>query len=251
MDVSLGAYPYVSSSSTIASGVITGGLVAIKNIGCVVGVVKSFATRIGKGPFPSEIKDKKIIEQLKNPVEHSEHKKLSLVKPKEETLSHIISKVTKEVPTKKDVEKDVETLILPTETKLTDHKHNQRYGWLDLVMLRQSILINGINCMVITHLDHLDDLDEIYMCYDYVIDGVNYDYLPPVASKAAKIVPRYMKFEGWKKCTRGVRHFSDLPQNARNYLNKVSALAGVPISYVSVGEDNSEIIPHKHDLIPL
>ena len=202
-DVSLGNYPYVSPSSTCASGVCVGAGVPPKAITYVVAVVPCHATAPLSCPFPTEIKDEKIIEELKK--------------------SH---------------------------EKTCNDSNNQRYGWIDLVQVRQMILLNGVDSLAITKLDSLDNFDEIKICYDYLIGEKHYDSLPTLISDAKKIKPHYITMPGWKTSTQKITKFSELPENARAFIKKIEVLTGTPISYISVGPDRKQMIV-MNDLLPL
>lgn len=202
LDVSMGSYPYVSSSSTIAAGICTGAGVGPTMICHTLGIVQCYTTCIGDGPFPAEIKDKEVLKRLKKAHES----------------------YCEDIP-------------------------EMRYGWVDLVAIREAILLNGIDSLIISKLDELDTLDEIKICYDYVVDGVNYDYIPPNVDKAKKIIPRYMTIPGWKKCTGNAKHFTHLPEEARAFVKKIESLAGIPVSYISVGPQRDQMILYN-DLLP-
>ena len=128
---------------------------------------------------------------------------------------------------------------------------NMRYGWIDLVWLRESILMNGIDSLVLSKLDELDNVEDIYVCYDYIVDGKPLDYFPSSRAMAKKIKPVFLKLPGWKgECTSTVKKYADLPSNAKNFIAKLESYFGVPISYVSVGPNRSQMIMIK-DLLPL
>jgi len=252
LDVTLGSYPYVSSSSTTASGVCCGAGVGPSRIGHTLGVVKAYATCPGQGtPLPSFIKDKKVIEKLTEATKDS-HKKLYVFGDDED----VIGKDLEHLFEKKEVEKTEESSkkVNSNEEKKSEEEmqsfHKKRFGWIDLVMVREAIWINGIDSLAITRLDDLDDLDEIYICYDYILNGKNIDYLPPRVSDARKVVPRFMKVPGWKSSTKNARKLSQLPEKARHYVKKIEQLCNVPVSYISVGPDSKQTIL-VNDLLPL
>ncbi len=206
LDLTMGSYPYVSSSSTTAAAMCVGAGVGPgpSRIGHVLGVVQAYNTVVGPGPLPAEIKDQVVLKKLREA-----HKSYC-----------------EEIP-------------------------GLRYGWIDLVLIRQAILINGIDSLVISKLDELDTLDEIKICYDYVIDGKNYDYLPPNIAMAKKIEPRYMTLPGWKKQTdKSIKNFSKLHQNAKAFVKKIEQLSCVPVSHVSIGPERHHMI-EVNDLLPL
>lgn len=202
LDVSLGSYPYVSSSSTTASGVCTGAGVGPSRIGKTVLVVPAYVTCHSVGPLPTEIKDESIVKSLQ--VAHS-----------------------KSCP-----------------------NYSQRYGWIDLVQVRHTVMINGVDSLIITKLDDFDDMDEIKLCYDYLIGEKHYDAMPALISEAKKIKAHLITMPGWKTSIKNITKFSDLPENARAFIKKIEILTGTPISYVSVGPDRKQMIM-LNDLLPL
>ena len=195
LDVDHGTYPYVTSSNTVASSAATGSGCGPNSINYVLGITKAYTTRVGEGPFPTELKN-----------EIGEH----------------LGSVGKEFGT------------------VTSRK--RRCGWLDAVLVRQSIKISGINGIALTKLDVLDQLDEIKMCVAYDLDGKKIDYLPATLEDQIKIKPIYKIFEGWKTSTKGIKDFKNLPENAKNYLSEVEKFIGIKISSISTGPERNETI---------
>ena len=195
LDVDHGTYPYVTSSNTVASSAATGSGCGPNSVNYVLGITKAYTTRVGEGPFPSELKN-----------EIGEH----------------LGSVGKEFGT------------------VTSRK--RRCGWLDAVLVRQSIKISGINGIALTKLDVLDQLDEIKMCVAYDLDGKKIDYLPATLEDQIKIKPIYKIFEGWKTSTKGIKDFKNLPENAKNYLSEVEKFIGIKISSISTGPERNETI---------
>lgn len=122
------------------------------------------------------------------------------------------------------------------------YKKEYQYGWIDLVMIRQSVMINGIDCLAFNGLHLLDDLDEIKMCIDYDLDGRHLDFPPPAIEDQKRVVPHYIVFPGWKTSTKNARTFTDLPQEARIFIKQLESLAGVPIAIISVGQEPHEMV---------
>lgn len=236
LDVGLGTVPFVSPSSTTVQGALVGSGIAIKRVGEVIGVVKAYGTRSGKGPFPTEIKDPVILDNFKKTIQKNfkDRSEVSVIKYDTRTIPFLSAS--------NELEKNCETLC--------ECDRDMRFGWLDLILVREAILINGIDTLALTMLDNLDDFEEIFVCYDYVLDGVNLDHLPPLAEDAARVKPRYMKFKGWKTSTQNIKKFSDLPEEARYFVKKIEMLCNnTPINYISVGPDNSQIIVVQESLI--
>jgi len=111
----------------------------------------------------------------------------------------------------------------------------RRCGWLDIVSLKHSIRVNGIQKIAVTKLDVLDELDEIPVCVGYELDGRPLRSMPTDDSSLTRSRPRYRTLKGWKTETSDIRRYKDLPARARTYLETVSRLLGVPITMVSVG----------------
>ncbi len=195
LDVDHGTYPFVTSSNTVASSAATGSGCGPNSINYVLGITKAYTTRVGEGPFPTELKN-----------EIGEH----------------LGKIGKEFGT------------------VTSRK--RRCGWLDGVLVRQSIKISGINGIALTKLDVLDELDEIKMCIAYDLDGKKINYLPATVEDQVKIKPIYKSFKGWKTSTKGIKDFKDLPDNAKNYLAEVEKFIETKISSISTGPERKETI---------
>jgi adenylosuccinate synthase len=122
----------------------------------------------------------------------------------------------------------------------------RRCGWLDMAALRRSLQLNGVNGLCITKLDVLDGIEEIRIGTGYRVDGAPLALLPSGADEVAACVPVYETLPGWAETTVGVRSFDRLPENARAYLERIEALAGVPIAMVSTGPDRDETILRHH-----
>ena len=111
----------------------------------------------------------------------------------------------------------------------------RRCGWFDLPALKYSIRINGIQKLVITKLDVLDDFDEILVCTGYQKDGIALKHFPTDAQTLEKVQLIYKSFYGWKEKISDVKRYKDLPIRARKYIDAISRLAGIPVWLVSVG----------------
>ena len=102
-----------------------------------------------------------------------------------------------------------------------------------------SCFVNGLDCLAITKLDVLDELDEIQVCTAYELEGEEIDYFPTNSDDLKKCKPIYKKLKGWQCSTADCRKLSDLPQNAMNYLRFLAELMEVPIAIVSLGAKRS------------
>jgi adenylosuccinate synthase len=203
LDIDHGTYPYVTSSNTTAGGCAAGSGVGPCHIDYVLGITKAYATRVGAGPFPSELFDD--VGQHLADVGH---------------------------------EKGATT------------GRDRRCGWLDMVALKRACWINSITGLCLTKLDVLDGLETIRLCVAYKRDGISVDILPLSADEFDGCEPQYIDMPGWKDSTMGITDFDALPENAKNYINKVESLAGVPIDIISTGPDRVETII-KRDLFKL
>ena len=188
LDVDHGTYPFVTSSSPTSGGACTGLGIPPTAINSVVGVVKAYSTRVGNGPFPTEL------------------------------------------------ENEVGELLRKTggEYGATTGRP-RRCGWLDLVSLRYSIRINGIQKIAITKLDVLDEFDEIRVCTHYRVNGKNIENFPTDLRTLALVEPVYRVFKGWKTKTSAVRSYSRLPARARAYIESFASGLGTKVWMVSVG----------------
>ncbi len=193
LDIDYGSYPFVTSSSTTVGGVCTGLGVAPSKIGHVYGIFKAYCTRVGSGPFPTELFD-----------ETSE---------KIRQVGHEFGAVT---------------------------GRPRRCGWLDLVALKYTVMIDGVTDLIMMKSDCLDDFETIKVCTSYKVDGVETDQVP--FDIAAKIDPVYTEFPGWKKDLTGIRKESELPQEFKNYIKFMEDYLGVPISIISLGPDREATI---------
>ena len=193
LDIDYGSYPFVTSSSTTVGGVCTGLGVAPSKIGHVYGIFKAYCTRVGSGPFPTELFDE--------------------TGEKIRQVGHEFGAVT---------------------------GRPRRCGWLDLVALKYTVMIDGVTDLIMMKSDCLDDFETIKVCTSYKVDGVETDQVP--FDIAAKIKPVYTEFPGWKKDLTEIRKESELPQEFKNYIKFMEDYLGVPISIISLGPDREATI---------
>lgn len=118
----------------------------------------------------------------------------------------------------------------------------RRVGWLDTVVLRHARRVNGLTEMALTKLDILSGFDELAICTGYEVDGRRIDYLPGDLGQLRRARPVYERLPGWQEDVTGARTPSDLPANARRYIDFVAEAAGVPISLVSVGPARDQVV---------
>lgn len=273
-DLSFGAYPYVSSSSTSAAGILTGAGVGPHGPTTIVGVVPAYITALGGAPLATEMKD--LFE-----MPHNVSQRVTLFpQQQQESLrkkyTTIVESCTLDSAT---IKKSIEGLIAffkeiglpgnnPLYNEKTLQKHvedtayrikieavhtathqelpdNVRYGWIDMVMIREAILLNSIDSLVLTKLDTLDDFDEIKICIDYKVGNKTYDYMPSLVDNSKNIEPVYITMKGWKKSTSAIKKFSQLPPEARDFIQRIHTVTSTPISYISVGPNPDQIIPYE------
>ncbi len=195
LDLDHGTYPYVTSSNPIAGGACVGAGVGPTTIDRVIGVAKAYTTRVGEGPFPTELND------------------------------------------------DVGQLLGDKGAEFgTTTGRRRRCGWFDAVIGRYAVRINGLDCLAVTKLDVLDELESIKVCVAYEIDGETCNHFPTNASQFANCKPIYKTLPGWQQSTTGCRSLSDLPQKALTYLKYMAELMKVPIAIVSVGPSRDQTI---------
>ena len=199
LDIDHGTYPFVTSSNTVAAAASTGTGIGPRNLDYILGIVKAYATRVGAGPFPTELFDKA-----------GEH----------------LARVGDEFGA---------TTGRP-----------RRCGWFDAVALRRSIINSSVSGLCVTKLDVLDELESIQICVGYEIDGEPVDGFPVIADRFAQCEPVYEAMPGWQESTIGVTSLENLPENARRYLERIEALAGVPVDIISTGPDREQTIIKQH-----
>ena len=195
LDIDHGTYPFVTSSSSTSGGAVIGTGVPPTSIGAVIGVSKAYCTRVGEGPFPTELKD-----------------------------------ATGQMLRDRGREYGAVT------------GRPRRCGWMDLVLLRYSAMINGISWLVITKLDVLDELAEISVCTGYKINGKPACEVPPQASGFEQIEPVYTKLPGWQTSTLGITSYEKLPPRAKQYLAFLEKETGAKIGMISTGPDRDQTI---------
>ena len=204
LDVDHGTYPFVTSSNTTGGFAATGTGLGPRSFDYVLGIVKAYTTRVGAGPFPTELFD-----------EYGEH--LSRV-------GHEFGAVT---------------------------GRKRRCGWFDAVALRRSIIHSSVSGLCLTKLDVLDGLDTLQICVGYRLSkeggtGAVSQEPPLFADAFADVEPVYEEMPGWKESTIGVTSYGALPVNARKYLERLQALAGIPIDIISTGPDRDQTIVLRH-----
>ncbi len=205
LDIDHGTYPFVTSSNCIAGAVCAGSGVGPQMLHYVLGITKAYTTRVGSGPFPTELYD---------------------------------------AAEKQD----------PIGKQLADRGcefgattgRARRCGWFDAAALKRSIQINGVSGLCVTKLDVMDGMETVRIGVGYRINGQFSDILPAGADALTGCEPVYEDMPGWSGSTVGVKRYEDLPQEARNYLQRVAEICGVPVDMVSTGPERDETIVLRH-----
>jgi adenylosuccinate synthase len=195
LDVDHGTYPFVTSSNPTAGGALVGSGVGPKAIDEIVGVAKAYISRVGTGPFPTELRD--------------------------------------EIG---------DTMIELGGEYGTVTGRRRRCGWLDLLALRYAARVNSLTKLFLTKMDILSAFDTIKAATSYQSRGERYDEFPAQQSVLYHCEPEYVEMAGWKKDITGVREYDDLPKEARTYVEYIEEVVGVPVGWVSVGPERSQLI---------
>jgi len=203
LDIDQGTYPFVTSSNTTSGGAVTGSGIGVRDIDYVLGIVKAYTTRVGGGPFPTEL--------------------------------------NYDVNTDEGDPVGRELCSRGHEFGATTGRQ-RRCGWLDLVILNRSFKLNAVSGICLTKLDVLDELDSIKICVAYEIDGEK-TKTPPFSAEGYEIAkPVYIKMPGWNSSTIGTRSFDELPVEAQNYIRKIEELSQLPVDILSTGPDRDETL---------
>lgn len=221
LDMDHGTYPNVTSSSTTVGGALSGSGIPLREVKKVIGVLKAYATRVGNGPFPTEL----VNPGLKN------EKKLPLDSPE---FFELRDRVLRGNTT--DAEKGRYIRAVGNEYGATTGRP-RRTGWEDLVAARYAAKINGFDFVAITKLDVLDRLPEIRVC-DFYHDGTGRICQSSMPPGLEKWKPDYATRHGWHADISDIRNYGELPREAREYLESF----GLKIGIVSVGPDREQTI---------
>ncbi len=201
LDLDYGTYPYVTSSTTLASAAAHGSGVSLKDINEIVGVLKAYTTRVGEGPLPTEISGE---------------------------LADEIRARGKEYGA---------TTGRP-----------RRIGWLDLFQLRYAAELNGVDKLIITRLDTISGIERLKVCIGYKIDGTKINEYPETVAKLRRVSPIYIELNGWQTLNREeidrilLNGYEELPRNAKQYIELIEEILGIPIKWISLGPRIEDVI---------
>jgi adenylosuccinate synthase len=193
LDVDFGSYPFVTSSNTICAGACTGLGIAPQKIGKVYGIFKAYCTRVGMGPFPTELLDDtgKILRDKGN------------------------------------------------EYGSTTGRP-RRCGWLDLVALKYSVMINGVTELIMMKIDVLDRFKSIKVCTGYEIDGKVTDNFP--FELTGDVRPVFAELPGWNRDLSKIKNKNEFPRELNDYISFIEKEIKVPVSIASVGPNREQTI---------
>ncbi len=194
LDIDFGTFPFVTSSNTISAGVCTGLGVAPQKINEVLGVTKAYCTRVGGGPFPTELNNE-IGENLRK---------------------------------------------IGNEFGATTGRP-RRCGWIDLVALKYTVMLNGVTKVIMTKADVLDSFKELNVCTAYKINGEQTDKVP-FQLMQSDVVPQYKNFDGWNCDSTGLKSGENLPAKMQHYIEFINQYIGAPVAYVSNGPQREQIV---------
>ncbi|MGN0096123.1 MAG: adenylosuccinate synthase [Corynebacterium sp.] len=201
LDVDHGTYPFVTSSNPTAGGACVGSGIGPTRITSSLGIIKAYTTRVGAGPFPTELFDK---------------------------WGEYLQTTGGEVG--------------------VNTGRTRRCGWYDSVIARYASRVNGFTDLFVTKLDVLTGIGEIPICVAYDVDGVRHDEMPMSQTDVHHATPIYETMPAWDEDISGCRTFDELPQKAKDYLNRLEELSGCRVSYVGVGPGRDETIV-IHDVL--
>ena len=193
LDIDFGTYPFVTSSNTVSAAVCTGLGIGPHKIGKIFGIVKAYCTRVGSGPFPTELIDKN---------------------------GERLREIGKEFGS---------TTGRP-----------RRCGWLDLIALRYSIMLNSVSEIFLTKADVMSDFENVSICTEYETDNQKIDYIPYEICES-RVNPLYNEFQGWGSL-KNAKTFANLPQELLSYISFIEKETSVPITIVSTGPDREQIL---------
>lgn len=195
LDIDHGTYPFVTSSPASVGGTLTGLAIPPQEINEVIAIMKAYTTRVGEGPFPTELKDDDGEKLRKNGGEYG----ATTGRPR-------------------------------------------RCGWLDAVVGKYSVELNGVTSIALTKLDVLDDFEKLKICVGYELDGEKVDEMPDDVESLDRLKPVYETHPGWMTSTAGATRYEDLPDNAKSYIARVEKLVGAPVTIVSTGQSRDATI---------
>lgn len=202
LDMDHGTYPFITSSNTVAGGTLSGCGVGPTLIDGVIGISKAYTTRVGLGPFPTELNDE-TGDRLRN----------------------------------QGVEFGSTT------------GRPRRCGWLDLVILKHAVRVNGLTGLVIMKLDVLSGFKKIKYAKAYKLDGKITDEFPASIELVSRCEPVYEEVDGWSEKLSDIKSLKDLPKSLRAYIELIEKELGIPVILLSLGPQRGEEVIVKNPFI--
>jgi len=203
LDVDHGTYPFVTSSNTVAGAALAGLGVGPGQVDAVLGYLQAYTTRVGSGPFPTELYNAEGMCDAENAGKHMAEK--------------------------------------GQEFGATTGRP-RRTGWFDAPVVQHAVRINGVTGLAITKLDVLDGLAEVKLCVAYELDGVRLESMPSCCHQLDKLVPVYESMPGWSESTFGATSFDQIPERAKALLRRIEEVCECPVRMLSTGPDRDHII---------
>jgi adenylosuccinate synthase len=210
LDLDHGTYPFVTSSNPVAGGALTGAGLGPKHISHVIGITKAYVTRVGAGPFPTELRVDAAAQRSQGGG------------PSDADIGERMTEVGKEYG--------------------TTTGRRRRVGWFDAVLARYAGRVNGLTEHFLTKLDVLSEFDTLRVCHAYRYQDEEYEHFPPHQSIFHHAEPVYEELPGWKVDITQVSDYDDLPIEAKGYVDRLEELCGVPIRWVSVGPARTQTL---------
>jgi adenylosuccinate synthase len=229
LDIDHGTYPFVTSSNSTIGGILTGSGVGLSGIESVLGIFKAYSTRVGRGPFVTELGNEAQLEK----------------EGRWEDLRPSRDAALKEATAKANEGNGVyagKLLRLQGVEYGTTTGRPRRCGWFDMVAAKYAVMINSLDSFALTKLDVLQNLTEIKVCTEYQIDKSFTSDFPANTDLLDRTKPKYISFPGWKEDLSSVRAFEHLPDAARKYVRALQDLLGIPCALLSVGPEREQTL---------
>lgn len=234
LDIDHGTYPYVTSSNVIAGGACTGLGIGPKKIDNVIAIMKAYVTRVGGGPLPTELGTE---QQTKNEDGINELKETL----GDEGLKHLKRKIIIKANDGDEYNQGRLLRFNGMEYGTTTGRP-RRCGWFDALIGRYAVRINGLDAVIITKLDVLDEFKKIKICTAYEYKGKKLTEFTNNVEILKQCKPIYEELDGWCEDITKVKDFKELPKNAQKYIERTEELIKVPVCIVSVGPERSQTI---------
>jgi len=241
LDIDHGTYPYVTSSNATAGGICTGLGIGPKKIDKVLGIAKAYITRVGNGPLPTELGTEQEIK---------EEKSYNELKPalSEEGFEKLMRKITKEANEGSEYKQGRLLRMNGVEYGSTTGRP-RRTGWFDALIGKYSVMVNSFDAIALTKLDVLSGFEKIKICIGYKYKDKIIKNFTTNLEILKNCKPIYEELPGWKENLNKIRNFKELPENAKNYIERIEELLNVPICIVSLGPERSQTIVLKKEFL--